>query len=88
MQRAPAPASHPGPVQRSAQVNERHAQQNEEDYEQMKSYDDISEHFERYDFDAELETIKTRLQDGGVYVTARAKVAWWVPVQERRSGGL
>jgi hypothetical protein len=54
----------------------------------MKSYDDVSEHFERYDFDAELETIKTRLQDDGVYVTARAKVAWWVPVQERRSGGL
>jgi hypothetical protein len=75
-------------VQCSAQVNERHAQQNEEDYEQMKSYDDISEHFERYDFDAELETIiKTRLQDGSVYVTARAKVARWVPVQER-SGGL
>jgi hypothetical protein len=31
-------------MQRGAQVNERHAQQNEEDYQQMKSYDDISEH--------------------------------------------
>jgi hypothetical protein len=45
VQHAPAPASHPWPAQRSAQVNERHAQQNEEDYKQMKSYDDISEHF-------------------------------------------
>jgi hypothetical protein len=63
VQHAPAPASHPWPAQRSAQVNERHAQQNEEDYKQMTTSASI---FERYDFDAELETIiKTRLQDGG-----------------------
>jgi hypothetical protein len=32
-------------VQRGAQVNERHAQQNEEDYQQMNGDDDISKHF-------------------------------------------